>query len=124
MSVILQNSFSSSNLSHNVDNGDGGSLVVAVAAWQWQRQWQWCGGSGSDGSSMITRRWRQQRSGSNSIAMALVWRQQRGSMVVVAAAAQRWWWRQQCCAAAAWQLDGGNIRMRCYEVFMVEVQNM
>ncbi len=27
---MLQNSFSLSNLSHNVDKGDGGSLVVAV----------------------------------------------------------------------------------------------
>jgi hypothetical protein len=30
MSVMLQNSFSLSNLSCNVDNGNGGSLVVAV----------------------------------------------------------------------------------------------
>jgi hypothetical protein len=30
MSVMLQNSFSLSNLSCNVDNGDSGSLVVAV----------------------------------------------------------------------------------------------
>jgi hypothetical protein len=30
MSVMLQNSFSLSNLSPNVDNGDGGSLVAAV----------------------------------------------------------------------------------------------
>ncbi len=30
MSVMLQNSFSLSNLSRNVDNGDGGSLVAAV----------------------------------------------------------------------------------------------
>jgi hypothetical protein len=38
-SVILQNSFSLSNLSCNVDNGNGGSLVAAAAAWQWWRQW-------------------------------------------------------------------------------------
>jgi hypothetical protein len=30
MSVMLQNSFSLSNLSCNVDNGDSGSLVAAV----------------------------------------------------------------------------------------------
>ncbi len=30
MSVILQNSFLLSNLSCNVDNGDGGSLAAAV----------------------------------------------------------------------------------------------
>ncbi len=30
MSVMLQNSFSLSNLSHNVDNCNGGSLVAAV----------------------------------------------------------------------------------------------
>ncbi len=30
MSVMLQSSFSLSNLSHNVDNGDGGSLVAGV----------------------------------------------------------------------------------------------
>ena len=30
MSVMLQNSFSLSNLSRNVDNGDGGGLVAAV----------------------------------------------------------------------------------------------
>ncbi len=30
MSVMLQNSFSLSNLSCNVDNGNGGSLVAAV----------------------------------------------------------------------------------------------
>jgi hypothetical protein len=31
-SVILHNSFSSSNQSHNVDNGNGGSLVTAAVA--------------------------------------------------------------------------------------------
>jgi hypothetical protein len=30
MSVMLQSSFSLSNLLHNVDNGDGGSLVAGV----------------------------------------------------------------------------------------------
>ncbi len=30
MSVMLQNSFSLSNLSCNVDNGNGGSLVAAI----------------------------------------------------------------------------------------------
>jgi hypothetical protein len=30
MSVMLQSSFSLSNLSRNVDNGDGGSLVAGV----------------------------------------------------------------------------------------------
>ena len=30
MSIMLQNSFSLSNLSCNVDNGDGGSLVAAA----------------------------------------------------------------------------------------------
>jgi hypothetical protein len=53
-SVILHNSFSSSNLSHNVDNGNGGSLAVAATAWQWCRQWQRCGGSGGGGSLVAT----------------------------------------------------------------------
>jgi hypothetical protein len=30
MSIMLQSSFSLSNLSRNVDNGDGGSLVAGV----------------------------------------------------------------------------------------------
>jgi hypothetical protein len=41
MSVSLHNSFSSSNLSHNVDNGGGSCLAVAVAAWR-----QLCSSSG------------------------------------------------------------------------------
>jgi hypothetical protein len=44
--------------------------------------------------------------------------------MVVAVAAQQQQWRRQCCVAAAWQHDSGNMRMRCYKVFMVEVQNM
>jgi hypothetical protein len=46
MSALLQNSFSLSNLSCNVDNGVGGSLVEAVADWQrqqWWWQWRWYG---------------------------------------------------------------------------------
>jgi hypothetical protein len=66
---------------------------------------------------------RQQCSSGTSIAMAAVWQQQHGSMVVAVAAQQRRWW-QQCCAVAAWQHDSGNMSMRCYKVFMVEVQNM
>jgi hypothetical protein len=45
-------------------------------------------------------------------------------MVAAAAAQQRWWQQQWCCAAAAWQHDGGDMRMRCYKVFVVKVQNM
>jgi hypothetical protein len=125
MSVILQNSFSSSNLFHNVDKGNSGSLAAAVAAWQSQLRWQRCGGSGSGsgGSLVVTRRQRRQQGGSNSVAVAAVWRQQCGSMVAEVAAQWRWW-RQQCCVAAAWQHDGSNMRMMCYKVFVVEVQNM
>jgi hypothetical protein len=54
MAVILQNSFSSSNLSHNVDNGNGGSLAAAVVAWPWQRLWWRHGGSGSGASLVVT----------------------------------------------------------------------
>ncbi len=60
MSVILQNSFSLSNISWDVDNGDGGSLVVAAAAWQCQRRWGQHGVSGGGGSLGVTRRWRRQ----------------------------------------------------------------
>jgi hypothetical protein len=60
-SVILQNSFSLSNISCNVDNGNGSSLVAAAAAWQRQRQWWRRGASESGGSLGVTRRWRRQR---------------------------------------------------------------
>ncbi len=59
-SVILQNSFSLSNLSCNVDNGNGGSLVVAAAAWQQWRRWWRCGVSDSGGSLGVTWWWRWQ----------------------------------------------------------------
>jgi hypothetical protein len=62
MSVILQNSFSLSNLSCNVDNRDGGSLVVAAAAWQWQRRWWRRRGVSDSGRSLaVIWRWRWQR---------------------------------------------------------------
>jgi hypothetical protein len=61
MSVILQNSFSLSNSSFNVDNGNGGSLVAAAVAWQWQKRWLQCGVGDSGGSLGVTRRWRWQR---------------------------------------------------------------
>jgi hypothetical protein len=39
MSALLQNSYLLSNLSCNVDNGNGGSLVEAVVwRWRWQRR--------------------------------------------------------------------------------------
>jgi hypothetical protein len=60
MSVILQNSFSLSIISCNVDNGNGGSLVAAAAAWQCRWRWQRCGVSGSAGRLGVTRRWRRQ----------------------------------------------------------------
>jgi hypothetical protein len=60
-SVIIQNSFSLSNLSCNVDNGNGGSLVVAAAAWQQQRRWWRCGVSDTGSSLGVTRQWRWQR---------------------------------------------------------------
>ncbi len=112
-SVILQNSFSLSNISCNVDNGNGGGLLVAVAAWRCRQRWRQHGVSGGGGSLGVTLRWRWQRGGGNSVAVAAVWWQQRGSMKAVAAAQLRWW-GQQCCAAEAWQHDGSNMRMRCY----------
>jgi hypothetical protein len=87
--VILQNFFSLSNISCNVDNGNGGSLVAAAAAWQCWWQWQRRGVSGSGGSLGVTRRLRQQHSSGNSVAVVAVWRQQRGSMVVAVAAQRR-----------------------------------
>ncbi len=60
-SVFLQNSFSLSNISCNVDNGNGGSLVVAAAAWQHRRRWWRRGVSGGSGSLGVTRQWRRQR---------------------------------------------------------------
>jgi hypothetical protein len=55
MSVILQNFFSLSNISCNLDNGDGSSLVVAAAAWQRCWRWQWHDVSGSGSSLGVTR---------------------------------------------------------------------
>ncbi len=60
MSVILQNSFSLSNISCNVDNGNSSSLVVAAAAWQHQQQWRRRGVSGGCGSLGVTSWWRRQ----------------------------------------------------------------
>ncbi len=91
MSALLQNSFSLSNLSCNVDKGNGGSLVEAVAGWQhrqWWWRWQRHGGRGSGGSLVVT------------------WRRTRPAL-----GQRRWWW-YQCCKAAAWQHDGGNMRTR------------
>jgi hypothetical protein len=90
MSALLQNYFSLSNLSCNVDKGNGGSLVEVVAGWQCQRWWwQWRrhGGSGGVGSLVVTWRWtqlalgqrRQHSSGGSNISAA---RQQHGSMMV------------------------------------------
>jgi hypothetical protein len=78
MSALLQHSFSLSNLSCNVDNSNGGSLVEAMAAWQcWWWWWQWWqhGGSGGGGSLVVTQRQTQQRGGGNSVVVAAVWRQ-------------------------------------------------
>ncbi len=64
MSVMLQNSFPLSNLSPNVDNGNGGSLVVAVLPAD-------CFGGSSDlagtGSTFFSGGlfWRQLRFGGN-----------------------------------------------------------
>jgi hypothetical protein len=88
MSAILQNSFPSSNKSHNVDNGNGSSLAVAVAAWQRRQCWWQCGSSGSGSSLVATRRRRRQHGGGNSVAVAAVWWQQCGSLVEAAAAQQ------------------------------------
>ncbi len=115
---MLQNSFSLSNLSSNVDNDNGGSLVAAVAAWQrqrWWQRWQRCGGSGSGGSLVVTWRQTRQHGDGNSLVVGAVWRQKRGSIGVMVAAQQRWW-RYQCCEVAAWQHDGGNMRTRGYKV--------
>jgi hypothetical protein len=46
MSALLQNSFSLSNLSHNVDKGNSGSLVEAVAVGN-------AGGGGGGGGGMV-----------------------------------------------------------------------
>jgi hypothetical protein len=54
MSALSQNSFSLSNLSCSVENGNNGSLVEAVAWWWRLRQ---RGGSGSEGSLVVTWRW-------------------------------------------------------------------
>ncbi len=93
MPIILQNSFLSSNLSHNADNSNGSNLEAAVAAWQKWQWWQWRGGSGSGGRLVVTRQQRQQHGGGNSVAVVAVWQQQCGSMVAVAAAQRRWWWQ-------------------------------
>ncbi len=61
MSVILQNSFSLSNISCNEDNGNGGSFMVTAAAWQCRWRWQQRGVSGSGGSLGVTWRWKRQR---------------------------------------------------------------
>ncbi len=68
-------------------------MATAVA---WWRLWQLgnAGGSGDGvvavaGSLGVTLRWRRQRGGGNSIAVATVWWQQRGSMVLVAASQRR-----------------------------------
>ncbi len=56
MSALLQNYFSLSNLSCNVDKGSGGSLMEAVAGWQrrqWWWQWRRRDGSGGVGSLVV-----------------------------------------------------------------------
>jgi hypothetical protein len=123
MSVIFRNSFSLSILSRNVDNGNGGSLMAAAAAWQHWWQWRRHAGSGGGGSLVTIWRQRWQRGDGNSVVVVAVWRQQRGSIGAAVEAQRQWWW-QQCCAVASWQHDGGNMRMRCYKVFVAEVQNM
>jgi hypothetical protein len=87
-SVILQNSFSSSNLSHNVDNGNNNSFTFTAAVAAWQRRWQWrqSGGSGSGGSLMGTQWQRWQRGNGSSVAVVAAWRQWRGSMVAAVVA--------------------------------------
>jgi hypothetical protein len=75
MSALLQNSFSLSNLSCNVDNGNGGSLVEAVAGWQcqqWWWRWQQHGGSGGGGSLVVTQRQHSQHWGGGSSTAAVV----------------------------------------------------
>jgi hypothetical protein len=82
MSVILHHSFSSSNLSHNIDKGNSGSLAtaaaVAAAWWQWQwRQlsgntvaeaavlWRWqC----SSGGSLVAAAWQHGDAGGSTVA--------------------------------------------------------
>jgi hypothetical protein len=106
-----------------LDNGNGSSFAAAAAAWQWQQRWQRCGGNGGGNSLVATRWWRWQHSSGGRIPVAAVWWQQRGGMVAAAAAQWRRW-RGQSGAVAAWHHDGGDMRMRCYKVFVVEVQNM
>jgi hypothetical protein len=60
-SVILQNSISLSNLSCNIDNSSGSSLVATAAAWQRQRRWWQRGISDNGGSLGVIRQWRWQR---------------------------------------------------------------
>ncbi len=90
MSALLQNSFSLSNLSCNLDNGNGGSLVEAVAGWQcryWWWRWRQHGGSGGGGNLVVTQwwtrpalgQWRQHSGGSGGISAA---RRQHGSTMV------------------------------------------
>ncbi len=78
--------FLSSNLSHNVDNGDGGSLAAAAAAWQRRQRWRQRGGSGGGDGLVVTRRRRRQR-GSSSMAA--------------------WWWRRRHSSG-----DGGSSAVR------------
>jgi hypothetical protein len=94
MSALLQNYFSLSNLSCNVENGDNGSLVEAVEWW-----WRWRRGGGSGGGGQL---------GDNTAADT-------ASIGAVAAAQWQWWW-YQCCEVAAWQHDGGDMRTRDYKV--------
>jgi hypothetical protein len=58
MSVMLQNSFSLSNLSCNVDNADG-----------------WYVGSGDGGMLVVLRRHTWQRGCGNSLVVVAVWQQ-------------------------------------------------
>ncbi len=82
MSVMLQNSSSLSNLSHNVDNGHGGSLVAAVLPAD-------CFGDSSDlagtGSTLFSGGlfWRQLRFGRNWLHIIFC--------RIVLEAAQIWW---------------------------------
>ncbi len=107
MSALLQNSFSLSNLSCNVDYGNISSLVEAVAGWQcrwWWWRWQQHGGSGGGGSLVVTRR---------QIRPALGQRQQHSGGGG----------EYQCCKVAAWQHDGGNMRTRDYKVCNYETDD-
>jgi hypothetical protein len=72
MSVMLQNSFSLSNLSCNVNNANG-----------------WYGGSGDGGILAVSRGQTRQRGRGNSLVVVTVWQQKCGSTATAAS-----WWMQ------------------------------